>query len=101
MNTNKIVSLLGLAQKAGKIASGELAVEKTVRSGKAKLLLIAADSSAGTKKGYCDMAAYYHVPLYEQLTKEQLGVCIGKEQRAALVVTDAGFSKAIINLLLR
>lgn len=44
------MSLLGLAQKAGKIVSGELAVEKAVRSGKAKLIVVAADGSDNTKK---------------------------------------------------
>ncbi|MCE5285110.1 MAG: ribosomal L7Ae/L30e/S12e/Gadd45 family protein [Pelosinus sp.] len=96
---NKIISLLGLAQKAGKLSSGEVAVEKAVKTGKAKLLLIAADSSEATKKGYKDMAAYYQVPLYETLSKQELGECIGKVQRAAVAVVDAGFSKALIRLL--
>jgi len=98
VNEQKLVSLLGLAQKAGKIASGELSVEKSIRTGKAKLLLIAADSSEGTKKKYRDMSKYYQVPLYEQLSKQQLGNCIGKEYRAALVVLDDGFSNALLKI---
>ena len=100
MSEQKVASLLGLAQKAGKLASGELSVEKVVRSGKAKVLIIAIDSSESTKKGYRDMAAYYKVTLYEMLTKEQLGACIGKVQRAAVAVVDEGFSDVIIKTLL-
>lgn len=99
MNNNKLVSLLGLAQKAGKLASGEVAVDKAVKSGKARLLLIAADSSEATRKGYKDMANYYQVPFYEVLSKEQLGEGIGKIRRAAVAVVDAGFSKALVKLL--
>ncbi|MBC8014662.1 MAG: ribosomal L7Ae/L30e/S12e/Gadd45 family protein [Sporomusaceae bacterium] len=99
INEQKISSLLGLAQKAGKLSSGELAVEKAVKSGQAKLLIIATDCSAATKKGYRDMTAYYHVELHELFSKEQLGACIGKVYRAALAVTDAGFSTAIKKLL--
>lgn len=99
MTDGKIISLLGLAQKAGKLASGELAAEKAVRSGKAKLILIAADSSENTKKGYRDMAAFYQVPFCEQLTKEQLGAAIGKVQRAAVVIVDQGFSTAVMKVL--
>ena len=33
-NNNKVLSLLGLATKAGKIASGEFSTEKSVKSGK-------------------------------------------------------------------
>lgn len=99
MNTAKLLSLLGLAQKAGKLVSGEQAVEIAVRGGKAKLLIMAADCSANTKKSYTNMAAYYNVPLYETLTREDLGACIGKHHRAAIVVTDAGFSQALGKLL--
>jgi ribosomal protein L7Ae-like RNA K-turn-binding protein len=99
MKEQKLISLLGLAQKAGKIASGELAVEKTVRSGKAQLVILAEDSSENTKKAYRDMARYYSIPIYELLSKEQLGICIGKMNRAALSVMDAGFAKAIKALL--
>lgn len=99
MNEQKIISLLGLAQKAGKIASGELAVEKAIKSGKAKLLIIATDCSEATKKNYRDMTTYYDVELYEKFSKEQLGQCIGKLHRAALTITDSGFNKAIKTLL--
>ncbi len=100
MSEQKLISLLGLAQKAGKIASGEVAVEKAVQSGKAKLLVIAIDSSENTRKGYRDMALYYKVPLYERLTKEQLGNCIGKAHRAALAILDEGFSGVIVKTMM-
>ena len=44
-NNNKVLSLLGLATKAGKIASGEFSTEKSVKSGKGFLVLVAADAS--------------------------------------------------------
>ncbi len=94
-NEMKIASLLGLAQKAGKIVSGELSVEKAVKAGQAKLLVMATDCSEATKKNYRDMVTYYNVEIYEIFSKEQLGACIGKVYRAALVVLDTGFSKTI------
>jgi ribosomal protein L7Ae-like RNA K-turn-binding protein len=96
---DKIISMLGLAQKAGKIVSGELSVEKAVKSGNAKLLIIATDCSESTKKGYRDMAAYYNVEIYEIFSKDQLGHCIGKMYRAALALTDNGFSNTVKKLL--
>ena len=41
---NSVLSMLGLAAKAGKIASGEFSVEKAVKSGKAFLVMIAEDA---------------------------------------------------------
>lgn len=99
MNSKKVASLLGLAQRAGKLASGELAVEKAVQSGKAKLVLVAADASAGTQKKYRDLTTFYQVPFHACLTKEELGHSIGKEYRAAVAVLDNGFGKSIGTIL--
>ena len=59
--TDKALSMIGLATKAGKIASGEFAVESAVRKGKACLVIIASDASDNTKKSFNDMGAYYHL----------------------------------------
>lgn len=95
----RILSLLGLAHKARKMVSGEMAVEKAIRNRSVKLLLIAADASNSTIKNYQDLAAYYSTPVFILLTKNQLGMSIGKDHRAALAVTDMGFSKAILKIL--
>ena len=50
MQNNRILSSLGLAQKAGCIASGEYAVEKAVKGGLASLVIVAEDASDNTKK---------------------------------------------------
>ena len=55
-NNNKVLSLLGLATKAGKIASGEFSTEKSVKSGKGFLVLVAADASENTKKKFRNMS---------------------------------------------
>ena len=48
-----------------------------------------------TKKNFRDMCSFYHVPYYEYGTKEELGHAMGKEMRASLAVTDAGFAKTL------
>lgn len=59
---DKVISLLGLAERAGKIASGEFAAEKAVKTGKARLIIVAEDASDNTKKKFSDMCKYYQVP---------------------------------------
>jgi len=39
--SNKVLSLIGLASKAGRIASGEFSTEKSVKTGKAFLVFVA------------------------------------------------------------
>lgn len=96
MNQQKLMSILGLAQKAGKVVSGDFAVQGAIKSGKAKLLIIAADASESTKKEYQYLAASRNIESYCFLSKEQLGGAIGKALRAAVVITDEGFTKPII-----
>lgn len=95
MAADKVLSMIGLATKAGKIVSGEFSTEKVIKAGKACLVLVADDASANTKKMFTNMCTYYKVPMYCYGTKESLGHAMGKELRASVALTDSGFSKAI------
>ena len=92
MKPDKVLSMLGLAAKAGAIASGEFSTEKSVKEGKAFLVIIAEDASENTKKNFRDMAAYYGVPMYTYSNKEMLGHAIGKELRASVAVNHEKFA---------
>lgn len=99
MNQSKIYSLLGLATRSQNVVSGEFMTEKAVKGKDAKLVIVGTDASDNTKKQFSDMCEFYQVPYYVFGTKEELGHCMGKEMRASLAVTDAGFSKSLIKLL--
>lgn len=90
-----ILSLLGLAQKAGKVASGDFAAEKAILAGKAKLILIAEDAAEETKKKYRALAEEYQVDCVSAVDKIELGTAIGKDFRAVAVILDDGFKKGI------
>ncbi len=92
---NRVFSLLGLARKAGKIASGEFAVENEVKSGKAELVIVAEDASDNTKKKFRNSCRFYEVPFVCAGAKDELGHAIGKEYRAVVAVLDAGFAKSV------
>ena len=95
MKQDKALSMIGLAQKAGKVVSGEFSTEKAVKTGKAVMVVVASDSSDNTKKMFSDMCKYYNVPIYFYSDKEQLGHAIGKQFRASLAVADEGFRNTI------
>ncbi|WOO36618.1 ribosomal L7Ae/L30e/S12e/Gadd45 family protein [Anaerocolumna sp. AGMB13020] len=94
-NRTKVLSYIGLATKAGKLLSGEFLTEKTVKEGKAKLVIVAEDSSDNTKKMFTNMCTYYKVPIYFFGEKTELGHAIGKEFRASLVLTDKGLADMV------
>lgn len=96
---SNLCSSLGLAMRAGKLATGEEAVMSAVRTRQARLVLVARDASYGTMKRYRDKCRFYEIPLAACLSREELGACIGKAQRVAVAVTDNGFARIIRNNL--
>ena len=93
---DKVLSLIGLASRAGAVKSGEFSVEKAVKSGKGRLVIVAEDASDNTKKMFEDMCRYYHTPIRIFGTKEELGRWSGKAYRASICVLDEGFAKSVI-----
>lgn len=91
--------MLGLAAKAGKIASGEFSTERAVKSGKAFLVIVSTEASDNTQKMFRNMCSFYHVPMYVYAPKETLGRAIGKGFRASLAVVDEGFAASLIDKL--
>ena len=95
LNMNRALSMISLATKAGKTKSGEFMTEKEVKEGRAHLVIVADDASDKTKKKFQNMCDFYKVPIYFFEDKDTLGHAMGKEFRASLAVTDAGFAKGI------
>ena len=95
LKSSKALSLVSLATKAGKTASGEFCTEKEVKTGMAELVIVAEEASANTKKKFKNMCDFYEVPIYFYGDKDTLGHAMGKEFRATLAVTDAEFAKGI------
>ncbi len=96
MKPDKVLSLLGLAAKAGKVTSGEFSTEKAIKTRKAFLVIVAEDASDNTQKAFRDSCDYYQIPFAIYGTKETLGHSIGKQMRASLAVLDAGFGNEIV-----
>ena len=99
MNSKKALSLISLATKAGRTASGEFCTEKEVKSYKAHLVIVAEDASENTKKKFRDMCEFYDVPIIFYSDKDTLGHAMGKQFRASLAILDEGFAKGILKAL--
>lgn len=96
LKSSKALSLVSLATKAGKTASGEFCTEKEVKTGMAELVIVAEDASDNTKKKFKNMCNFYEVPIYFYGDKDTLGHAMGKEFRASLAILDEGFAKEIM-----
>ncbi|MFV0558142.1 MAG: YlxQ-related RNA-binding protein [Enterococcus sp.] len=98
MKNDKLLNLLGLAQRAGKLVTGEGLVIKEVRMQRAKLVFVANDAGKNTLKKVQDKSTYYEIPFSEQLTSEELSHAIGKP-RMVVAVMDQGFAKKMKELI--
>ena len=91
----RIQSLIGIARRAGKIASGDAQIEAMVKKRKGFLLIIAEDAH-GAQKKYSLWAEDIKLPVIVSGTKQELGHSIGLSPRSAVLIMDQGFAKAIL-----
>jgi len=96
MTTNKILSLLGLAQRAGKLAAGEDKALQAIQAGKAQLVIVAKDASHNTYKKFSDKCKYYQVPFIHDYDRQSLGLATGRGERVVISVMDKGFADAML-----
>ena len=97
---NKVLGLLGLAKKAGKIEVGEEPTGAAARAKDARLLLIASDAAENSYrrlKHFADAGACLYAKL--PCTKDELGGALGRTPCAMAAVTDIGFATAIAEKL--
>ncbi len=100
----KVISLIGIAKKAGKIISGTEQVIEKVRAKEKngiKLLLCSADASGNTIKRILNASSFYGIPCYTLwIDKAELARIIGRQSLTSVVgITDEGFSKAMMERL--
>lgn len=94
-NRDKVLNLLGLAQKAGKISSGNDLVISAMKTNKAALVLLATELSANSQKEFNYLSEKYEVPVNYDFTEQELSNALGKK-RKIIAVLDQGFKKAIM-----
>lgn len=93
----KVFGMIGLAKRAGKVSTGAFICGKMIKSGRAKLVILARDASPNTKKDISDSCAYYKIKLIELSDMSSLGHITGGGDRAVVSVNDNNFAKAILD----
>lgn len=93
-DTEKLLGLLGLARRAGKLAMGFGAVEQLVRRGKKPLVILATDLGPSQKNKAGAWEAQAEL-VDDVLAKEDLAQALGREKLGVVAVNDPGFVKGI------
>ena len=96
----KILSMIGLAHKAGRVEIGEEPVGSAARAKKARIILVAGDAAASSVRramGFASVGSC--LCLIVPATKEELGRALGRTSCAMAAVTDIGFADAVAKKL--
>lgn len=99
MSLDPIYNLLGLAQRAGQIASGETAAEIALKKGQGRIAFLADDASERTRDRYLFMTRKAGIRCYPGGSRAALGAALGKAHRSLVVVTGDSFAKGLRPLL--
>ena len=101
MKPDKALAMIGIAAKAGGVASGAFQTEHAIKAGIAYLVIVAGDASENTQKKFRNMCGFYKTDIVIYSDGESLGKAIGREYRVMLALTDEGLAKAVRSRLLQ
>lgn len=96
---SRVLGLIGITKKAGKIACGIEAVEETIKMKKARLVLIATDASEKTKQNVTYCCVKYHIPIAIFSTIESISNAIGKSNKAVISIKDKNLGEEIYKII--
>ncbi len=92
---NRIHSLVGLANKAGKIAIGNHAVESALKKGRARLVVLAQDAASNTTERFEKFGKQKNITPQVYGSKKDWGHLFGRESSAVFAILNDNFARAI------
>ena len=93
----RMLNMLGLCMRAGKIISGEKACVQAVRMGGACAVVLDSAAAKNAVKSVTDACTYHEVPLVTA-PADELGYAIGKSGRMVAAITDPSMADRILEL---
>ncbi len=95
---DKLLSLLGIARRAGRLTLGFDAASESMQKGKTELLLLAADLSPRTLRNIQNTAGQTDtLTIVSDISMQQLGAAVGKAT-GIISVNDKGFAEKMKTL---
>ena len=93
----RMLNMLGLCMRAGKLMSGEKACVQAIRSGSACAVVLDRAAAKNAVKAVTDACSWHEVPLI-LAPENELGYAIGKPGRMVAAITDPSFADRILQL---
>ncbi len=93
---DRVLGMIGLAVRAGKVRFGVFMTEKAIDEGCASLVVAAEDIGASNRRRIENRCKECNVELMFYSDKQALSRAAGKKDMPVLAVCDDGFAKAIV-----
>lgn len=93
MDKARVYGALGLARRAGKCLAGDFAVERALKAGKVKLVVLDATVSEATRARYAGMCERMQAGCIELA---DMGRAIGKHGNKIAAIVDDNFAGMIM-----
>lgn len=92
---NKVLSLLGLCKRSGRMICGTDYVIDAMQKKKIHYIFVASDATPSTIDKIEKKAYFYQVPINKSFDTIELNTSIGTVNFKVIGITDLGFSKKI------
>jgi len=99
MENDKLLHLLGLCRRAGKLTIGQDSCLRTIKAGKAQLVIMSTQSSDNAKTKFTDICATKNVSIVFLGHDCKFGESIGKPSNTVVAVLDLNFKNALLNTI--
>lgn len=97
--TDPVLSLLGLAARAGAIVPGTARVREGVATDTIRCAIVASDASGNAHDKVLPLLERRGVPHAVRYDRAALGAAVGKSELSAIGITDRGFAERCVALL--
>ena len=94
----RLLGLLGLAHRAGKLAVGTTAVRAMAARKRPTVMILARDTSPGQKEKLARLVSERHL-LDDLVDRDELSRAFGRDDLTVVTVQDTGFVRGIMQIV--
>lgn len=96
---NRVLGLIGLCTKAGKITFGTQACLEAIERRKVKLIIVAEDAADRTKQNFTYQCKNRNIPIKIFGNIEEISKAIGQNNKAVIGIKEKNLSNQIMKII--
>jgi ribosomal protein L7Ae-like RNA K-turn-binding protein len=95
---NKFFQFLGLTKKSGNLVEGYNKCEEIIKKQQVCLAILSLECAENTKSKFKKYCSDRSIPIIADVSKEELGQCLGRQEINVLCVKDKNMSEKLLQL---